>query len=246
MDDDDIEEIEILSDADHDVAATRQVIKVTAVERTSEIDSDDVLEAVDIVLASAPPAPPAPPAGHAVVAYGDDDDAYLAAADAPSTAGMTFDLCDQLEPEPPELPAVPDERRRLLGWFVGTVVAAAAALVVGAIAAEHFPRGPERAEATASPASPASPPAVRPTAAATPAQAAASLPASLPTIAVASLPTAMLGTIVGPARRSMVVDGTREPSSRAVVTCGKHLVQLGRSKKPRTVDVPCGGEISVR
>ena len=49
---DDIDDIEIVEAEDPEVSATRQVLKVEAVERTGEIDALDVLESIDIVASA--------------------------------------------------------------------------------------------------------------------------------------------------------------------------------------------------
>lgn len=51
---DDIDDVEIVEAEDPEVSATRQVLKVEAVERTGEIDALDVLESIDIVQECAP------------------------------------------------------------------------------------------------------------------------------------------------------------------------------------------------
>ena len=51
---DDIDDVEIVAAEDPEVSATRQVLKVEAVERTGEIDALDVLESIDIVQECAP------------------------------------------------------------------------------------------------------------------------------------------------------------------------------------------------
>ena len=51
---DDIDDVEIVEAEDPEVSATRQVLKVEAVDRTGEIDAVDVLESIDIVDACAP------------------------------------------------------------------------------------------------------------------------------------------------------------------------------------------------
>ena len=233
MDRVDIAEVEIVPCADFDIAATRQVIKVSAApDCTGEIDAADVLESVDIVD-RARPATPMPLAVPWLPDW--NEDAYFSLPEHIATGATTYSLSDELEPEPTRLPV--DERRRWLGWIVGTVVAAAAALVLGAVIAEHFPRSGEPAVVAASPRAPskndarhvAPPPPLAP-----------------PTIDVKSLPTATLGTIVGPARRAISVDGARESGTTALVACGKHVVHVGRSSRPRTVDVPCGGQVVVR
>ena len=234
MDRDDIAEIEIVPCSDFDIAATRQVIKVSAApDCTGEIDAADVLEAVDIVD-RARPAAPIPIALTVPCLPYSDEDAYFAVPEHIATGATTYNLSDELEPEPTRPPLA--ERRRWLLGVVGTVAAAATALVLGAVIAEHFPRRDEPAVIAASARAPSN----------IGARPLAPPPPTLPTIDVRSLPTAMLGTIVGPARRAISVDGTRESGSTALVTCGKHVVHVGRSGRPRTVDVPCGGRVAVR
>lgn len=51
---DDIDDIEIVEAEDPEISATRQVLKVEAVERTGEVDALDVLESIDILRECAP------------------------------------------------------------------------------------------------------------------------------------------------------------------------------------------------
>lgn len=270
MDRDDIEDIEIVPMADLDVAATRQVIRLgAAADRTGEIDASDVLESIDVVDVLLPKTPKSwehielPPVTSAFVPpapYGTaidyEDDAYYAGVEHVSTNAVTFNLSEELEPEHALEPAL---ERRSLGWIVATVLAAAAALVIGAVVAEHFPASVDastRASAVAPPAPSPSVPA-HATAATTPNAASATssmgsmsvnaLPsAAVPTVDVKSLPPAKVGAIVGTTRHPFFVDGTRATATTAVVACGKHQVRIGTSRKTHLVDVPCGGQIAVR
>lgn len=189
--------------------------------------------------------PPAPPAPHgASVDY--EDDAYFAGAEHVSTNAVTFNLSEELEPDQePEL-----VERRSLGWIVATVLAAAAALVIGAVVAEHFPAGTS-AVAVAPPAAPQLPappvPARASAAGATGSTALNALPTTaVPTMDVKNLPLAKVGTIVGPTRHPFFIDGARATGSTAVVACGKHIVRIGTSRKTHAIDVPCGGQVAVR
>jgi hypothetical protein len=79
-----------------------------------------------------------------------------------------------------------------------------------------------------------------------------SLPA--PTIATTTAPTAApaptTGSIVSPkwaTGRRVYMDGGKDfgPAGNAEVPCGTHVVQIGTSGKPRKVNVPCGGNVTV-
>jgi hypothetical protein len=41
------------------------------------------------------------------------------------------------------------------------------------------------------------------------------------------------------------LDGQKLTTATATVTCGKHQLKVGAHGKPRTLDVPCGGDVKV-
>jgi hypothetical protein len=51
--------------------------------------------------------------------------------------------------------------------------------------------------------------------------------------------------VVGAVDHRLFIDGRLVQGNRSEVKCGKHVVKCGSQGTPRTVDVPCGGEITV-
>ena len=272
---DDIDDVEIVAAEDPEVSATRQVLKIdgaaapatAAAERTAEIDALDVLESIDIVQECEPTvtvtaklAQVAPPALDV------QDDAFFAHAEPPSTGAVTFHLGDPYVDEigsTIELHGTsrtsPDERRRRLGWIVGTVIACAAVMTAAAAITEQTQSASNETTAfTTQPphaaAAPIAPWAVQ-TVALTPAVASTSPSvspatmtayAAIPEMDVRSLPAALAGTIVGAPKHALFVDGKRLQSSTAIVACGKHTVKSGAFRAARVIDVPCGGTIALK
>ncbi len=67
----------------------------------------------------------------------------------------------------------------------------------------------------------------------------------VPVVDVAALPRAQDGTVTGAPGHRLWIDGALAASWQASVACGRHVVQVGSAGVPRTVDVPCGGAITV-
>lgn len=266
---DDIDDVEIVEAEDPEVSATRQVLKVEAVERTGEIDALDVLESIDIVQACAPSevvavTATAPlPASYARLAAPIDerapyaaldveDDAFFAHADPPSTGPVTFHLgdcfVDEIGPTI-EHGAAPFDRRQRLHWIVGTVLACAAVMTAAAAITAQT-QSPSSEPVAASRTVALTPVALTPVATAATAApvslATTTAYAAIPEMDVRSLPAALAGTIVGVPRHPLYVDGKRLQSSTAVVACGKHMVKSGPFRAARFVDVPCGGSIALK
>jgi hypothetical protein len=268
---DDIDDIQIVEAEDPEVSATRQVMKVEAVERTGEIDALDVLESIDIVQACAPSAvfavtetAPMPSQGRRMeerAPYGAldvEDDAFFAESEHPSTGPVTFHLgdsyVDEVGPTIELRGASPVDRRRRLGWIVGTVIACAVVMTAAAAITEQATQqgGASTDPATTRAAATAPPPAVvttlGPTVALTPVATLATTNAqpAIPEMDVRSLPAALAGTIVGIPKRPLFVDGKRLQSSTAIVACGKHTVKSGAFRAAHVIDVPCGGSITLK
>jgi hypothetical protein len=268
---DDIADIEIVEAEDPEVSATRQVLKVEAVERTGEIDAVDVLESIDIVQACAPrevvarvtETAPLPIIGRRMEERGGyaaldvEDDAFFAHNDPPSTGGVTFHLgdcyVDEVGPTIELHGTPPVDRRRRLAWIVGTVLACAVVMTAAAAITEHAQTDSSDSATNASPSTPpiaATVSAVTatttlsgPRVTLTPATTTA-YPA-IPEMDVGSLPAALAGTIVGIPKRPLFVDGHRLQSSTAIVACGKHSVKSG-FRPAHVIDVPCGGSIALK
>ena len=267
---DDIDDIEIVEAEDPEISATRQVMKVeaVAVDATGEMDALDVLESIDIVQACAPSAvfavtetAPMPSQGRRIeerAPYGAldvEDDAFFAESEHPSTGPVTFHLgdcyVDEIGPTVELRGASPVERRRRLGWIVGTVIACAVVMTAAAAITEQATQPGASNEPVGSPAAaaaPAAPTALGPTVKLTPAVKPATTTAqpAIPEMDVGSLPAALAGTIVGVAKRPLFVDGKRLQSSTAIVACGKHTVKSGAFHAAHVIDVPCGGSITLK
>ena len=245
---DDIDNVEIVDAEDPEVSATRQVLKVElaaasatpAVDRTGEIDALDVLESIDIVQECASPTNETAPMP-AMLVYAAEDDAFFAHTDSPSTGPVTFHLgdsyVDEIGPTVELHGTTPVERRRRLGWIVGTVIACAAVMAASAAITEQT-------QSASSDPPPFSAPAPRAAAASTALTTSAYPP--IPEMSVRSLPAALAGTIIGVPRHPLFVDGKRLQSSTAVVACGKHTVKSGTFRAARVIDVPCGGTVALK
>lgn len=118
--------------------------------------------------------------------------------------------------------------RRRLGWVVVAAVGLAVGVLLLAVAQSSSPP-PVRASA-ATPATKA----VEPS---TPA-----LVATTPTPA-STVGTLRLDTSVEAQR--VFVDGVALSASAALLRCGPHDVAMGSVGRTRTIDVPCGGEVTV-
>jgi hypothetical protein len=70
--------------------------------------------------------------------------------------------------------------------------------------------------------------------------------ADVPVVDVTALPRPQTGTIIGARNHRLYVDGALVRESTALVRCGVHSVKVGSAGKTQSVDVPCGGEITVR
>jgi hypothetical protein len=277
---DDIDDVEIVEAEDPEVSATRQVLKVElgdasatpAVERTGEIDALDVLESIDIVQERATPTNETAPMGAMLAssapsvleerapyaALDVEDDAFFPQTDSPSTGPVTFHLGDSYVDEigpTVELHGTsgtsPDERRRRLGWIVGTVIACAAVMAAAAaITAQTQSASSETAAFTAQAPRGAAEQAPRGAAAPTSPTASIALSTtaypSIPELDVRSLPAALAGTIIGVPKHPLFVDGRRLQSSTAIVACGKHTVKSGAFRAAHVIDVPCGGTIALK
>ena len=140
-----------------------------------------------------------------------------------------------------------NERRKRLFWFVAAAVAISGAiLLVGlgrrAMAASEEAQ-PVLSSVTvvgmrAADAKPESTAESRVVANAPPAS-------GMPSVDIASLPVASTGRILGARGRRLVVDGAVVSGDAAIVQCGKRAIKVGK-RKARMIDVPCGGEVTIR
>jgi hypothetical protein len=118
--------------------------------------------------------------------------------------------------------------RRRLGWVVVAAVGGAAAVLLLAAVQSSAP-APLRAAVTMPAAKAVEPPS--PT-----------LAATTPTPA-STVGTLRLDTSVEAQR--VFVDGVALSASAALLRCGPHDVAMGSIGRTRTIDVPCGGEVTV-
>lgn len=135
-------------------------------------------------------------------------------------------------------PSLVGAARRPLTAFVAAAVGAAAVLGIAAIvkgvsSADEPQAPPSYAAAAALPPPAPSPQVV------------------IPVVTTASpvpAPLASTGTlrVDGAAEgRRIYVDGVVLSAAAAVLACGPHDVAVGSATRPRTIDVPCGGEVTV-
>jgi hypothetical protein len=118
--------------------------------------------------------------------------------------------------------------RRRLGWVVAAAVAGAVAVLLLAAVQSSAP-APLRAAVTMPASKAVEPPS--PT-----------LAATTPTPA-STVGTLRLDTSVEAQR--VFVDGVALSASAALLRCGPHDVAMGSIGRTRTIDVPCGGEVTV-
>jgi hypothetical protein len=120
-------------------------------------------------------------------------------------------------------------RRKLGRYVVGVVAAALAVLVLAAI--QGLPATRTVSARTGAPL-PAT------VAAAAPASVAAATPAPAPTVGTLRLDESAQG-------QRVFVDGVALSAAAAIVRCGPHEVAVGSTGRTRSIDVPCGGEVTV-
>ena len=68
----------------------------------------------------------------------------------------------------------------------------------------------------------------------------------VPVVDVTALPRSPIGTVVGAAGHRLFIDGHVARGASAEVKCGLHVVKVGSAGVSKMIDVPCGGEITVR
>jgi len=189
---------------------------------TQELDAIDILEVADLATSSSPLA----------VSWETPVDAFFHPGGRMRPFG---EVTIELRPAPePTLMVRLRERRRRFGVLVGALLIMPLGILLGAAIVSLLPA--ERAATTASTNAATTAPAVT-VAAPTPG------PTTPPPAVEAAKPTS--GTLLVPAKQKVTLDGKRLDTTSAIVACGKHTVRVGWAK-PKTVDVPCGGEIAVR
>ncbi|HEY3822102.1 MAG TPA: hypothetical protein VGL81_33285 [Polyangiaceae bacterium] len=173
----------------------------------------------------------------------DDSDALAAARTilrVPGTSTVEISADDVIEVVDPNRPvrslapvgfdtAIVLPRRRL-GWVVvGAIGLAVGVLLLAVVQSPAAP--PVQASAAVPAARPAEP---------------------LPQAAVATAATPTPASTVGTLRldssiegQRVFVDGVALRAPAALVRCGPHEVAMGSLERVRTIDVPCGGEVTV-
>jgi hypothetical protein len=122
--------------------------------------------------------------------------------------------------------------RRRLGYVVVSAVAGACLiLVAAAISGISGPRAPV--------------PPPEPVAPAQPAVATVQVPVPPPPPTVADATTGTLRLDDSFEGQRVYLDGVVLKSSAALLRCGPHNVAIGSASRVRTIDVPCGGEVTV-
>jgi len=177
-------------------------------------------------------------------ALADDSDALAAARtllrlpDAPTQEISVDDVIEVVDPNRRIASLAPVgydtafilPRRKLGRYVVGVLAVALGVLVVAAI--EGLP--PRRAlTATAGTPAPLTLAAAGPTSLAP-----ASTPAPAPTVGTLRLDDSAEG-------QRVFVDGVALSATAAIVRCGPHEVAVGSTGRTRSIDVPCGGEVTV-
>ena len=174
----------------------------------------------------------------------DDSDALSAARTLLRVPGMSTveisadDLIEVVDPNRPTRSLVPvgyDTAmvlpRRRLGWVV--VAAVGVSLGVLLVAAVQTPSRPDEAAGRAVAAAPG-PKSVEPS---------SPLPAPVAPSPASTVGTLRLDTSVEAQR--VFIDGVALSASAALLRCGPHEVAMGSIGRTRTIDVPCGGEVTV-
>jgi hypothetical protein len=127
-------------------------------------------------------------------------------------------------------------------WRVGAMVAGGAiVMLLAGIAIGVALRG-DRAHVPPAARAAAAPPAEATPLPSTPAPEA---PAPPPVTAVSSASRPSVATVVGAEGHRLWVDGHLAEGFTALVSCGRHVVQVGSAGTPREIDVPCGEEIKL-
>jgi hypothetical protein len=131
---------------------------------------------------------------------------------------------------------LPRRRRRLRAIVAAAVAGCGVILVAAGVARIVHGGAASTSSASAPPMTPAQPSAGTRSVAAMP-------PTDAPT--TGDVPTTGTLRLERPARPGHVwLDGRKLSSSLALVTCGAHVIQVGRHRA-HAVDVPCGGEIAL-
>ncbi|HEY8039382.1 MAG TPA: hypothetical protein VIF15_06290 [Polyangiaceae bacterium] len=178
-------------------------------------------------------------------ALADDSDALAAARtilrlpDSPTQEISADDVIEVVDPNRRNTSIAPVgydtaelllPRRRVGAYVVGAVVLACAVLVVVALAS--VPQGQEARATASAPAAPAR----------------AAEPAPQPVAVSVPTPASTTGTLrVDPSteQQRVYVDGLVLSAPAAILRCGPHDVAVGSVGRTRTIDVPCGGEVTV-
>jgi hypothetical protein len=215
---------------------------------TQEVRIDDILESVEV-----PTDDTAGPASH--LAWEAAPDAFYHPGGRVRTFGEVT-IEQRPEAEPTIIGRLRERRKRFSFIVAGVLVIPLGILAGAAIVSIASPKGTAPTGAAGEPLR-AAPPFVAPTRSPPAASKTVLTPpqpsTSMPELDPSALPSApefvdakpTSGTVVGPARRKLYVDGKPIDANSAIVNCGKHSVRVGRARA-KTVDVPCGGTLTVK
>jgi hypothetical protein len=129
----------------------------------------------------------------------------------------------------------PERRKKLTRIVLGTLAACALILVAAGIVHLVRPSNDASDVATTATAAPAVP---SPNAA----------PAAPPAVAAATPDAPQTGTLrlQKPLVAGKVwLDGQKMTAASATIACGTHQLKIGAHGRPRSIDVPCGGELKL-
>jgi hypothetical protein len=222
------------------------------VEATQELQALDVLELVETLKkapAQTPDAAVAPRPAPGVTRKSLTSNSSIAPVGldlAPHRAAADEEVNPTMEIR------LPVRRRRLGGIVIGAIAGCALILVAAGIArVGHASSAPDTASSPATSttaaaattaAATATPPDTTPAATSTATSAAPATTAALPADPSSSTGTVRLDRPALPGH--VWLDGKKLQAKSALVSCGTHLIKVGRGRS-HSIDVPCGSEIGV-
>jgi hypothetical protein len=220
------------------------------VEATQELQALDVLELVETLKKAPAPGPEAATARSAPVVI------RKSLTSNSSIAPVGLDLAPQRaaadeEVNPTMEIRLPVRRRRLGGIVIGAIAGCALILVAAGIArVGHASSAPDTASSPATTTAAAATTTAAATAPSDTAPSTTSTSTITPPAATGAAPgdpSSSTGTVRldRPALPGHVwLDGKKLQAKSALVSCGTHLIKVGRGRS-HSIDVPCGSEIGV-
>jgi hypothetical protein len=158
----------------------------------------------------------------------------------PTPGPVAFDVESPTQRSPMDtIPSVSKRSRRMK---IGIAAAGLASMLGAAFLVARSPRwhATKPIAATMAPA-PAPQPVAPPPAPVPPPESAPQAIAPAPP----PKPASTTGLAIGSPGHRLFIDGRIAPSWKAEVPCGMHTFKFGAKGKPRNVDVPCGGEVTI-